>query len=294
MDSERGGAQAAAVTVRAIEAADVDAVAAFLHTHLNRRVPTAAWSALLSPPWAFRGPNRGFQLIADGRIVGVYAAVYSRRETPSGPTDFCNLAAFCVLETHRAHSLLLVRALTRQRGYVFTDLSPSGNVPAMNERLGFRRLDTRTRLVLTAPARTGSRKVYDDPERLEATLAGQDLEIFRDHRAAAASRHLLIVDGDAYAYVLYRRDRRKRLPVFASPLYVGGDPAVLQAGWRQARAHLLRRGFAAVLAEQRVLGFRATGIGRDLAAPRPKMYKGSGVGPDAIDDLYSELTLLEW
>ena len=55
------------------------------------------------------------------------------------------------------HSLRLLRELLRQKGYVFTDLSPSGNVPAMNERLGFRHLDVSTRLVVNRPS--ASRRV---------------------------------------------------------------------------------------------------------------------------------------
>lgn len=294
MGSEQRSAGGRSVTVQPIEPGDVAAIASFLHAHLNRRVSAAAWASLLAPPWAGRGPNSGFQLLAEDRIVGVYAAVYSRRETIAGPRDFCNLAAFCVLEEFRASSLLLVRALTRQRGYVFTDLSPSGNVPAMNERLGFRRLDTTTRLVLTAPALGSSRHVFDDPMTLEAALTGRDLQIFRDHRDAPAARHALVADGGDYAYLMYRKDRRKRLPVFASPLYVGGERRLLEAAWSHTSAHLLSRGFLAVLGEERVLGFRPPGLGRGLRKTRPKMFKGADVGPDEIDYLYSELTLLEW
>ena len=51
---------------------------------------------------------------------------------------FCNLGAWCVLPEHRFHALRLLKALLAQDGYHFTDLSPSGNVVGLNERLGFR------------------------------------------------------------------------------------------------------------------------------------------------------------
>ena len=123
------------MTVHPITADDVDSVSRYLHEHLNHRVPVRAWAGLLQPSWDGQGPNHGFQLVSDGRIVGVYVAVYS---FTAGRLPVCNLAAFCVLEDHRAHSLRLVRALLAQKGFVFTDLSPSGSVPAMNERLGVR------------------------------------------------------------------------------------------------------------------------------------------------------------
>ena len=112
------------------------------------------WLPVARPPWS-AGPNRGFRLIVDDVVVGAYAAVYSSRETPEGALHVCNLAAFFVLPEYRPHSLRLVRALLGQKGYLFTDLSPSGNVPAMNERLGFARLDTATRLAVNVAGRAG-------------------------------------------------------------------------------------------------------------------------------------------
>jgi hypothetical protein len=223
--------------------------------------------------------------------VGAYLAVYSTRD--DGPNSVCNLAAFCVIDQYRIHSLRLVRALLRQSEYLFTDLSPSGNVPAMNERLGFRHLDTSTRLVLNTPRPARRVTVTASPAALERTLVGRDAIVYRDHRGAAAARHALVLHDSGYAYLMYRRDRRKRLPVFASPLYSGGDTPVMEASWPAVGSHLLSQGLVATLAERRVLGFTPGGIGWELVRPRIKMYRGE-VDAEHVDYLYSELTLLQW
>ena len=283
------------IELRPILEADVDAVALFLHQQLNTRVPTASWRRLLAPPWQSNAPNSGFHLLIGSAIVGVYAAVYSEREIDGQTVRFCNLAAFCVLDDHRAQGLRLIRAILGQKGYEFTDLSPSGNVVALNERLGFVRLDTSTTIALNLPAlsRRGV-SVSGDPAVLEATLTGADAEIYQDHRDAAAARHVLVTSGDHYAYVVFRKDRRKRLAVFATPLYVGGSRDLLRSAWSRVAAHLLlRHRLAATLAEDRVLGFRPT-LGRRLSSPRAKMFRSKKVAPDRVDYLYSELTLLEW
>lgn len=284
-----------AVAVQPISAADVRAVSEFLHQHLNARVPAAAWSQLFAPPWKSDAPNRGFQLLVDGVLVGVYAAVYSERDVDGATVPFCNLAAFCVLEEHRTHSLRLVRALLGQKGYVFTDLSPSGNVIALNERLGFRRLDTATSLVanLPRPPRRGTR-VTTAPAALDRVLTGRDAEVYRDHRQAPAAQHLLVERDGAHGYLMFRRDRRKRLPLFATPLYAGGDPGCLEAAWPAVGSYLLRHGLPVTLAERRILGFTPGGPGRELAQPRPKMFRAKDVGAESIDHLYSELTLVRW
>ena len=283
------------IELRPILEVDVDDVALFLHEHLNVRVSPDSWKRLLAPPWRSDAPNAGFQLLSNERVVGVYAAVYSERDIDGTTLHFCNLAAFCVLDQYRAHSFRLLRAILGQKGYEFTDLSPSGNVIALNERLGFVRVDTATTLAVNLPSvpRRGV-TVSGSPAVLETTLTGADAVIYRDHRDAAAARHVVITRGDDYAYLVFRKDRRKRLPIFATPLYVGGSRELLRAAWPRIAAHLLlRHGLAATLAEPRVLGFTPK-LGRKLSTPRTKMFRSKTVPADRLDYLYSELTLLEW
>src|SRR6218665_1841897 len=280
----------AAMRTTPITADDIDDVAAFLHEHLNNRVPAAAWRRLLTPPWGASGPNRGFQLrTSDGLVVGAYAAVYSRRPTPEGDQQICNLAAFCVQEEHRAAGLKLMMTMLAQKGYTFTDLSPSGNVIALNERLGFARVDSPIRLSLHAPAPSSrSRRVTESRAEMAATLRGDDLRLYVDHAEAAAARHILITRGEEYAYLIVRRERRKRLPVFAMPLYAGGSIRLLQDSWAQVGWYLLRHHrLLATLAEERILGFVPRGL--TLKRSRPRMVRGNA---HALPDyLYSELAL---
>ncbi len=273
-----------------ISAAEARDAGLFLQRELNPRVDLTDWMALLQPPWPSVAPNHGYLLRSSaGEIVGVYAAVYSQRRG----ILICNLAAFCVLESYRAHSLRLIRALLTQKDVAFTDFSPSGNVVPMNERLGLRHLDASTRLVVNPPAWSRRARTTTDSTTLERILSGADAEVYRDHREAPACHHFAIIRGDRVGYVVYRRDRRKRMPLFASLLYVGGDRALVEQEWRLVRAHLLRRGLPFTLAERRLLGF-ARGLGRELAHPRAKMYRGDLPDVATADYLYSELALVRW
>jgi len=288
MDRERA-------IVHPITDEDAHAVSEFLHNHLNPKVSRAAWGALLAPPWSVLAPNHGFQLVAGGAVVGVYVAVYSERAVDGELRRFCNLAAFCVLEGYRADSLRLIRTILAQQGYEFTDFSPSGNVVALNERLGFALLDTATRLTPNLPRlpRRGV-TVSDDPRRVAGVLTGQDARAYQDHKDAPAARHIVVISGGEYGYLVVRKDRRKRLPFFASPLYVGGSRELLRSAWPQVGSHLLLRHAAlATLGERRVLGFLPA-LGVDLGSPRAKMFRSQAMPAGAIDYLYSELTLLEW
>lgn len=280
------------IQVCPIQGEHVTAVSAFLQANLNPDIEPRRWERLMEPPWGAVGPNRGFQLLHDGDVVGVYLAVYSTHD--DGKIRVCNLAAFCVAPDYRQHSLRLIRALTRQKDWVITDLSPSGVVPDLNSRLGFEHFDVSTRLVVNRPALRRRATMISDPASVLEILQGDDRRVYLDHRDAPASRHLVVRDGDSYGYVVYRRSRWKRMRVFATVLFVGGDPAVLDRSWTSISAHLLAQGMIGTLAERRILGFAPRGPGRDLSHPRPKMFKGGDPGKRTSDDLYSELTLLEW
>jgi len=273
---------------------DIGAVATFLHQHLNARLSAAEWARCAVPPWSVDAPNHGFLLRHGDDVVGVYLAFYSERVVEGRTHRLCNVAAWCVLEEHRAHGVRLARAMLRQRGYDFVDLSPSGNVVALNERLGFRSLDTATALVpnLPLPTRRGVR-VLTAPEDIEAALTGTDLRVYRDHRDAAAALHFVVRVGHDTCYVIARSERRKGLPLFASLLHVS-DPAVLaRAGHAPYRHLLLRHRALVTLAERRVTGHRPR-LSRMQSAPRPRMFRGASLEPRAVDYLYSELTCVPW
>jgi hypothetical protein len=283
------------VEVRPIAAPDVPAVAAFLHAHLNQRVAPSAWARALETPWTVDAPNAGFMLLEGDTVVGAHLAFYSQREIDGHPERFCNLGAWCVLPEHRFHALRLLKALLAQEGYHFTDLSTSGNVVGLNERLGFRFLDTRTALIpnLPWPSLPSRAAITSDPAVIERTLTGRDLERYRDHTGAPAAVQLVLSRGGEHCHVILRRDRRKGVPLFATVLHVSHPELFATMAGRFARHLLLRHGIAATLLERAVVEQRPR-LSFELRSPRRKMFKSPSLEPAQIDYLYSELVCLSW
>ncbi len=274
---------------------DVAAVADFLHANLNSRVLASAWARAMSVPWKVTAPNHGF-LLRDGQhVVGAHLAFYSERVIAGEAERFCNLGAWCVLPDYRFHSVRLLKALLAQDDYHFTDLSPSGNVVSLNARLGFRSLDTSTALVpnLPWPSLIRRTRISADPDVIDSTLAGAELELYRDHAQAAAVRHLVLIRGGDYCYVMFRKVRRKNLPLFAAILHVGNPELFRRAVLPLARHLLIRHRILATLAELRIVGSRPR-LSLMLPSPRPKMYRSASLEQRQIDDLYSELVCVPW
>jgi hypothetical protein len=278
-----------------ITAEDIDTVARFLCDNLGCRGGVDGWASAIRTPWPTEQPNHGFLLREEGAVVGVHLAFYSQRELDGQPEQLCNLAAWCVLPTHRQHGFRLLRALLAQRGYHFTDFSPSGNVVALNLRLGFEPLDTTTALVpnLPLPARSGNVRLSADPDELARRLRGRDLDIYRDHVRAPAAHHLLLTRGEETCHVIFRRDRRKSLPLFASIVHVSNQALFQIAAGRVYRHLLLRHGIPLTLNELRVVGSRPR-FALMLRSSRPKMYRSTTLRPEQIDYLYSELACVAW
>jgi hypothetical protein len=279
--------------MRPIVDADVRRSAAeFLHAHLNSRVSAADWAASLDVPWEVDRPDAGLVLLDGDRVVGAHLAFYSERVIAGRRERFCSLGAWCVLPEYRFHGLRLLKALLAQDGYHFTDLSPSPAVAALNRRLGFRDLDTTTALELNLPW-PGRGTISSDPARIERTLTGRELELYRDHKAAPVARHLVLQRGDEWCYVMFRKDRRKRLPLFATILYVS-HPRLFRAMARPLARHLLvRHGAFATLLEAHVVAHRPW-PSVELPTPRPRMFRSPSLDAADIDYLYSELTCMRW
>jgi hypothetical protein len=285
----------ARVAVRPISEGDVRTIAEFLHAHLNERVPVDGWARAVDVPWEVERPNAGFMLLDGDAVVGAHLAFYSERTIDGRAQRFCNLGAWCVLADYRFHGLRLLKALLAQDGYHFTDLSPSGNVVGLNTRLGFEFLDTTTTVApnLPWPSRPGRDTISSDPELLERTLTGADLQHYRDHRDAAAARHLLLARDGEHCHVIFRKDRRKGVPLFASILHVSNHELFRAMAGPLARHLLIRHRAPALLVERAVVEHRPR-LSLSVDSPRRKMFKSPSLQAAQVDYLYSELVCLSW
>ena len=275
--------------------ADVRRVGEFLHVHLNRRVTADQWARAINVPWAVDKPNNGFMLLDDDVVVGAQLAFYSERTIAGRSEAFCNLGAWCVLPGYRFHSLRLLKAVLAQPGYHFTDLSPSGNVVEVNGMLNFHSLDAATALVpnIPWPSWPGRYVISSDPGLIGRTLTGRDLDLYHDHASTAAARHLVLISDDEWCYVVFRKDRWKRLPLFVSMLHVSNPALFRRMAHPLARHLLLRHRAVGTLAEDRVVGQRPR-FSLRVRPPRRRMIRSRHLVPAQIDYLYSELVCVSW
>jgi hypothetical protein len=272
--------------VTPITDADVAAVAAFLHANLNDRVP---WDrAISSAPWKVEAPNYGFMLRDGQRVVGTQLAFYSERLIAGRVERFCNLSSWCVLPEFRFHSLRVHRAVLAQDGYHVTSFTPSEKVVPIHVRFKFRSLDTSAVLIpnLPWPTRPGRTRISADPDVIESTLAGIELELYRDHARAPAARHIVLIRGQDSCYVMFRKSRYKNV-LYATLLHVSNSELFHRTLMPLTRHLLVRHRLVATLGELRIIGHQPR-LSFELNAGT-KMYRSASLEPGQIDYLYSEL-----
>jgi hypothetical protein len=281
-----------AVELTPITDTDVAAVADFLHANHNDRVPWALSCSIA--PWKVEAPNHGFMIRDGQRVVGTLLALYSERLVLGQVERFCNMGSWCVLPAYRSRSILLLKALLAQEGYHFTVLSPDEGPQEILAWHKFRFLDTSAALVPNMPWPTlpGRTRISAEPDVIERTLAGTELELYHDHAQALAARHLVLIRGQDSCYVMYREFRYNDVPVFAMVLHVSNPDLFHRALIPLTRHLLIRHRLVATLAELRIIEHK----------PRlsfklnnwPKMYRSANLEPGQIDYLYSELECVPW
>ena len=279
------------VELAPITDADISAVADFLHADYNDRIPWAR--TRLAGPWKVDAPNHGFVLRDGQRIVGAHLAFYSERLIAGRVERFCDLGTWYVLPQFRFHSIRLIKALLEQDGYHFTALTASRKVVTIHTRLGFRSLDTSAVVIpnLPWPGRLGRTTINTDPDVIESTLAGTELELYHDHAEAQAAHHIVLSRGPDSCYVIYREAVFKSIPG-AEILHVSNPELFHSAILPLTRHLLIRHRLLVTQAELRIIRYRPSLSFK--VTPRPKTYYSTSLGPGQIDDLYSELVCIPW
>ncbi len=265
--------------------ADISDVADFLTANMNPKIP---WTRACVPPWMVDAPNHGFMLRGGQRVVGVLLAYYCERLVTGRAERFCNLGAWSVLPAYRFHSIRLLRAVLAQDGYHFTAFTPGDKTEPIFARFKFRPFDMSAGLVpnLPWPALPGRTRISHEPGVIESTLAGAELELYRDHAQALAAHHHVLIRGQDSCYVVYREARSRGLR-YAVLLHVSNPGLFHRALLPLTRHLLLRHRLVATLGELRIIEHRPP-LSLKLNA-WPKMYRSASLEPGQIDDLYSEL-----
>ncbi|UCD77070.1 MAG: hypothetical protein JSW26_16770 [Desulfobacterales bacterium] len=256
----------------------------------------AKWRKLFDYTWERDEDYCGLVLKDAESTVGFLGMIFSRRRINQNPEKFCNLTSWFVHEDYRIKAMSMLLPLLAMKDYTITDLTPAKNVYRIQQRIGFKDLDAKGRILLPFGGRRARPELSDtrvthDPAEIEKKLQGEHLKIFNDHKIYRCS-HFLLTDRERYCYLIYSKLKRKRLP-YAHVHYVS-DRDLFARAYRDIRNSIVSHcGAYFILIDSRLVENLKLPFSFCLPYRAPKQYLSSTLKPGQIDNLYSELILLD-
>ena len=253
------------------------------------------WRLIFEYQWPREETYCGLALKDGDQTVGFLGMIFSRRRINGKIEKFCNLTNWYVQEQHRSRAISLLLPLFAMRDHTITDLTPSRKVYQIQKKLGFKDLDDRGRVLLPFGRRLFGPKsppvhIFHEPSQIKQKLAGEHLIIFNDHLNYPCS-HLLAVAEDRYCYIIYAKQKNKRL-TYAHVHFIS-DPDFFSLVYRDIRQSIIAASNACyILIESRFVRDLSLPISFSLSFRAPKQYLSSTLKPEQIDNLYSEILLL--
>lgn len=242
----------------------------------------------------------GYVLRVVGEPVGMLGALFSRRQIDGSEVRFCNLHNWYVQPAHRASSLLLMRPILALQDCVITDLSASGEVVAISERLGFTKIDRTIRVLPPIPWRGRGVELIDlaaEPHRAVELLSPEDQIIFRDHQDIHC-QHWVVRNEAETCYLVASKIPSRWMP--HTMVHYLSNPRLFAQHHAFLRGQLLRNGGGRYVAvnEPHLASAKASIPCSFRADSNQRLVRGNQVGgkliePAAIDSLYSELALFK-
>ena len=300
------------LSIQKVKAVNLPQIRQFLTARYTHDMTAQEITRLLDYRWQKEEDYCGYQLLAGETIVGFMGLIFSQRQLNGTTQKFCNLTTLYVEEDYRDRTFLLYRPVLGLREHTLLDLTPTRRVWMMGKRLGFRDLDAHLQVLLPFQvqattdkiAKTGKIELPDqaelhishDPTAIAPQLNTTQQLILQEHLPYAC-QHLLVRSQDRYCYIVYSTFGRKNMRYCY--IHFISDVDFFAAYDRPIRGALLGRAQAVFgLVDARLIAEHELAWSCVYPVEAPKLYKPSAsfqasqLRPEHIDNLYSELILL--
>src|SRR4030067_344459 len=257
------------------------------------------WRRVIDYPWERIEDYCGYALFDREEVVGFNGCIFSQRVVDGKKQQLCNLTSWVVREDYRGYSLALMLPLLQLKNYTLTDLTASLQAHRVLKRFGFQELDQGLIVLWPLPAQIrwrhqGHPNFIQDHERIRRQLKGEDLNIFQDHLHLPACSHFLFLNQDRYCYGIYTIVRNNTPRPYCSLHYIS-DLDQFYKWNRLIRTELIRCSQTYfVLVDSRAVRGLHLPFSYELPHEIPRLYKSPNLQPGQIDNLYSELVLLNF
>jgi hypothetical protein len=257
------------------------------------------WRRVVDYSWQRTEDYCGYGLFDGDDLVGYNGCIFSQRVINGERQSICNLTTWAVREDYRSHSLSLMLPILHLKAHTLTDLSASPQAFRVLQRFGFQELDQNLIVLLPIfPLITGFQggrvKAIRDHEGIYEQLKGENLRLFQDHLHIPDCHHFLFLNPEGSCYIIYSLVRNNTRRPYCYLHHIS-DIDLFYRWNRLIRTELARTSHTIfILVDSRVIRDRPLPFSYEIPLVVPRLYKSSDLHPKQIDNLYSELILLNF
>ncbi|NER20247.1 MAG: hypothetical protein F6J96_05860 [Symploca sp. SIO1C2] len=285
------------ISVQKLDTSSFDKVYPLLREH-DPSLAEHTWKSLFNYQWSREEEYCGYGLFDDQEAVGFIGLLFSQRVIADKVEHFCNLTTWFVKEQYRDCSLSMMLPILRLKDHTLTDLSASDGVIRISKRLGFQELDSRVRILFPSGifgniVLSNNLQLTQDKDTISKTLKNNDLQLFQDHLLYPHCGHLLAYNSSGYCYIIYTVVKNYKL----SHCYIQyiSNPELFSKSSLSIRAKIAKAGQTPiVVVDSRIVRGLKLLFSYELPLQLTKLYKSNSLRAEQIDNLYSELMLLNF
>jgi hypothetical protein len=302
MSRARPGAKAGSepmMSIREAGATDFEKIYPLLLGFDNPFLTEEHWRQLFIDHSGCQNGHFGFILFDGEDPVGFIATIFSERTYGGENLRICNMSNWIVKNEYRAHSLRLLTKVLATGADVITNITPTAQVLKLCEKVGFTPIDKSERIIWPSPSGLRRRgvKVLTRREEVEAALSGEQLRICRDH-ALPWHRHAIILSTQGDCYLMMNRSKKAingslRLP-FARIHHLSNAEVFADSADCLTLAMVINHKVVAMIVEERMLCGRRIWHSNARIGVRTAAFKSNKLNALQIDNLYSEVVLLNY
>ena len=278
--------------VRPAVASDIEAICRLLNEQMNRRLLPERWRRITSYGWLRDKPDFGRVVDDGGRIVGFVGSVYADREIRGRRERVVSMSSWYLDKAYRGQGLgfELMGSATADDSATYTMLTVSPRNLAMLPKLGYRILDHDRYAWSVSGRPAAGLEIEQDVARILPRTDPIQCRMLQDH-VGLPVHPVLISAGDGSCLAVFSVKKKGEDVTYFDALHLS-DPGFFAAHAQAIADALLPPGKAVLAVDRRLLaGHKADGAVEPI--PVARYYKSQRLAPAEVDNLYSELLLLD-
>ena len=283
--------------VRQAMVGDINAICSLLHEKMNSRIPVSRWRNLMTYEWLDDKPDFGRVVESNGKVLGFCGMVYADRligDAESGlrTERIVSMSSWYLDKSLRGKGFgkdMLASAIA-DRTLTYATLTNSRKPLGIVEALGFRVLEDHRYLWRKSATADAVVSLVDDPLELRSCVEPHQLQLLNDMQGLPLVP-MVLQCRDKQALMFFSIKQKSAEVTWFDLMYVS-DPELFESSAQALANHLLPDTPAVLAADGRFFTVPPAGIEAERL-PVARYFISESVEPHELDNLYSELQLLD-